>query len=177
MVCALCKLEYLYHNRLTARVNYSWKFTPFQFQTSDYHFLENRRRRTKTVKDWTIRFGQLCLALDRPNRQTTDSFFFLNPDRQTSGRESGQNPDSGQIPDRFKSSTDNGQHFFRNTDRILAADRIETYRIWTADRFCTGHDSSEIRKKRDKDRTRTVLSADVWYPFEIFWLISASAWQ
>ena len=41
MVCALCKLEYLYHNRLTTRVNYSWKFTLIQFQTFDHHFLEN----------------------------------------------------------------------------------------------------------------------------------------
>ena len=59
--------------------------------------------------------GQLCLVLVRPDRQTTDRFFLKirtksrqrtesrqkNPDRKTSDRKSGQNPDTRQTPDRI----------------------------------------------------------------------------
>ena len=60
--------------------------------------------------------GQLCLVLVRPDRQTTDSFFFEN---------SGQNPDSGQIRDRQNPDrTTSDSLFYKNPDEIAPPDRI-----------------------------------------------------
>ena len=50
--------------------------------------------------------------------------------------------------------------FFENPDKIRTPDRIETDRIRTTDRHRTGL-SGKSGQKRDTDRTRTVLSADV----------------
>ena len=65
--------------------------------------------------------------------------------------------------------TDIGQHFYTIPDRIRKAGRIETDRIRTEnpDRIQTPNRhwtwfSGQVGQKRDKDRTRTVLSADVW---------------
>ena len=64
--------------------------------------------------------------------------------------------------------TDNGQLFFYNPDRIergkIWTDRHRTEnpdRIRIADRHRTRF-SGKSGQKRDKDRTRTVLSADDW---------------
>ena len=61
-----------------------------------------------------------------------------NPDRQTSDR-----------------------IFYKTPDKVWAADRIEKDRIWT-NRHRTGF-SEKIWSKRDNDRTRTALSADVFF--------------
>ena len=59
--------------------------------------------------------------------------------------------------------TDNGQLFLKsgqNPDRIRTANRIETDRIRTAERHRTRF-SGKSGQKRDKDRTRTVLSVSI----------------
>ena len=85
--------------------------------------------------------GQLCLVLVRPDRQTTDSVFSKIPDRIRTA-------DRIEI-DRIRTD----RHRTENPDRIRTADRHRT-------RF-----SGKSGQKRDKDRTRTELSADVWFKY------------
>ena len=90
--------------------------------------------------------GQLCLVLVRPDSQTTDRVFlkirtpdrietdrirtdrhrteFLqnsgqNPDRQTPDKESGQNPDSGQTPDRSVRKIPSTDRFESSTEETV----------------------------------------------------------
>ena len=56
------------------------------------------------------------------------------------------------------------KNFSNNPKGIRAAGRIETDRIETADRQRAGF-SGKTGQKPDKDRTRTVLSADVYYRY------------
>ena len=105
------------------------------------------------------------LIIQRTERQRT-AFFQKIPteSRQRTGSRQ-KNPDR-QAPDSV---------FSKNPDRIRTADKIETDRIRTdrhrtanpdrirtADRHRTRF-SGKSGQKRDKDRTRTVLSADVCF--------------
>ena len=103
-----------------------------------------------------------------------------NPDRQTPDSIFSKNPDRIQTPDKIeteKTRTDGHRtaFFSKNPDRIRTADRIESDRFRT-DRHLTenpdlirtadGHwteFSGKSGQKRDTDRTRTVLSADVCF--------------
>ena len=113
---------------------------------------------------------QLCLVLFRPDRQTTGSFFFYNPDRIRT--ESGQRTGS-----RRKIRTDRHRVVFFPKIRIESGQLTEPrqtesgqsdtrQKIRTADRHRTRF-SRKSGRKRDKLRTRTVLSADVWFKLQI----------
>ena len=103
------------------------------------------------------------------NGQTDNGQPFFKKSRQRTGLRQ-RNPDR-QAPDSV---------FSKNPDRIRKADKIETDRIRTdrhrtanpdrirtADRHRTRF-SGKSGQKRDKDRTRTVLSADVCLRFQNF---------
>ena len=90
--------------------------------------------------------GQLCLVLVRPDRQTPDRVF-LKIRTKSGHRTESRQTESGQ--------TDIGQDFLQNSGQ-------NPDRIRTADRHRTGF-SGKSGQKRDTDRTRTVLSADVCY--------------
>ena len=83
--------------------------------------------------------GQLCLVLARPDRQTADRVFSRNPDKiRTADRIE---------TDRVRTD----RHLTENPDRIQTADGHRT------------EFSGKSGQKRDTDRTRTVLSADVCF--------------
>ena len=120
--------------------------------------------------------------LDRPftnrtdRQQTVYPVKIRTPDRHQTyfSKKSRQYSDSRQSRDRkYPDRHTPDSIFSKNPDRIRTADRIETDRIRTdrhltenpdrirtADRHLTGF-SGKSGQKRDKDRTRTVLSADV----------------
>ena len=73
-----------------------------------------------------------------------------------------QNPDSGQDRDKKNPDRQTPDSIFpKQPDRIRTAERTEIDKIWT-DRHRTGL-SLNSHQKRDTDRTRTVLSTDIWW--------------
>ena len=121
------------------------------------------REQTSADKDSESPDSSVLSLSGRTYRQRTEFFW-----------KSGQNPDTGQNRDRQNPDRQTSDRiFYKIPDRIRTADRIETDRIRTdrhrtenpdrirtADRHRTRF-SGKSGQKRDTDRTRTVLSADV----------------